>query len=271
MDAVERESRRQRAASLLPGLAEAGVTAVATTFVDNSGITRVKTVPLDRFPHLAAWGVGASTSFDYFRFDDWLAAPPDGRAPVGDVRILPDVGRVVPLAAQPGWAWTPGERYDQDGAPHPQCSRLLLRRQSDALAAEGFSVKAAFEIEWVLSAGDGDAFVPAASGPGYGMSRLISVSDYARDLLDALGPRRTSRSCSSIPSTRADNSSCPSRPAGRSRPPTRPCWFAAPSAPSGSSTACGRRSPPRSRSTGSGTAATCTSVFGAMCRAGGRI
>ena len=186
MDAVERESRRQRAASLLPGLAEAGVTAVATTFVDNSGITRVKTVPLDRFPHLAAWGVGASTSFDYFRFDDWLAAPPDGRAPVGDVRILPDVGRVVPLAAQPGWAWTPGERYDQDGAPHPQCSRLLLRSQCDALAAEGFSVKAAFEIEWVLSAGDGDAFVPAASGPGYGMSRLISVSDYARDLLDAL-------------------------------------------------------------------------------------
>ena len=81
VDAVERESRKAMAESLLPGLAEAGVVAVATTFVDNSGITRVKSVPLDRLPHLAAWGVGASTSFDYFRFDDWLAAPPDGRAP----------------------------------------------------------------------------------------------------------------------------------------------------------------------------------------------
>ena len=50
--------------------------AVATTFVDNSGITRVKSVPLDRLPQLAAWGAGFSPSFDYFRFDDWMAALP---------------------------------------------------------------------------------------------------------------------------------------------------------------------------------------------------
>ncbi len=173
------------AASLVPGLAEAGVVAVATTFVDNSGITRVKTVPLDRLPHLAAWGVGASTSFDFFRFDDWLAAPPDGRAPVGDLRVIPDLARVVPLAAQPGWAWAAGERYRQDGQPHPLCSRLLLARQSDSLAAQGLQVLAAFEIEWVISTG-GEEFTPGVTGPGYGMTRLIQASDYARDLLEAL-------------------------------------------------------------------------------------
>ena len=128
MDIAERQARSARAEELLPSLAERGVVAVATTFVDNAGITRVKSVPLDRLPQLAAWGVGASTSFDYFRFDDWLAAPPGGTAPVGDLRVLPDLRRLVPLAAQPGWAWAPADRYRQDGEPHERCSRLLLHR-----------------------------------------------------------------------------------------------------------------------------------------------
>ena len=60
-----------RAESLVRDLVDRGVVAVATSFVDNAGISRVKSVPLDRLPDLAAWGVGFSTSFDYFRFDDW--------------------------------------------------------------------------------------------------------------------------------------------------------------------------------------------------------
>lgn len=159
---------------------------VATTFVDNAGITRVKSVPLYRLPHLAAWGVGASTSFDYFRFDDLLAAPPGGTAPVGDLRIIPDLRRLVALAAQPGWAWAPGDRYRQDGEPHQRCSRLAVQRLVDHAAGDGLEIKAAIEIEWVVSAGDGDDFVSAALGPAYGMTRLVGVSDYVRDLVDAL-------------------------------------------------------------------------------------
>jgi glutamine synthetase len=186
VDAPERQARRARAEQLLFSLAEQAVSMVATTFVDNSGITRLKSVPLNRLPELAAWGVGASTSFDYFRFDDWLAAPPGGTAPVGDLRVIPDLRRLVALAAQPGWAWTPGDRYRQDGEPHERCSRLLLQRLVDHAAGDGLEIKAAFEIEWVVSAGDGEDFVSAAVGPAYGMSRLIAVSDYVRDLVDAL-------------------------------------------------------------------------------------
>lgn len=185
VDVPERQARSAQAEKLVPNLAERGVSMVATTFVDNAGITRVKSVPLDRLPQLAAWGVGASTSFDYFRFDDWLAAPPGGTAPVGDLRVIPDLRRLVPLAAQPGWAWAPGDRYRQDGDPHERCSRLLLQRLVDA-AVDGLEIKAAFEIEWVVSAGDGEDFVSAAVGPAYGMTRLVAVSDYARDLIEAL-------------------------------------------------------------------------------------
>jgi glutamine synthetase len=190
VDIGERQARAAQAEQHVRALVERDVGMVATTFVDNAGITRVKSVPLRRLPELAAWGVGASTSFDYFRFDDWLAAPPDGTAPVGDLRVIPDLRRLVPLAAQPGWAWTPGDRYRQDGEPHDRCNRLLLRRLVDEAAGDGLEIKAAFEIEWVISAGDGDDFLSAAIGPGYGMSRLVGVSDYVRDLIEALSAER---------------------------------------------------------------------------------
>jgi glutamine synthetase len=180
---IDRDARQ---AGKLDGLAEQGVVAVATTYIDNAGIARVKAVPLDRLPHLAAWGVGTSTVFDRIRFDDWIAAPSDGSGPVGDLRMLPDLSRLVPLAAQPGWAWAPADRYDQAGEPHPQDSRLLLRQVAERLAEQGLAVKAAIEIEWVISAGDGDDFTPAVQGPAYGMNRLIGRSDYAADVLTAL-------------------------------------------------------------------------------------
>src|SRR4029450_212349 len=165
VDIAEREARSAQAERLVrTTLVERDVGMVATTFVDNSGIARVKSVPVRRLPQLAAWGVGASTSFDYFRFDDWLAAPPGGTAPVGDLRIIPDLRRIVPLAAQPGWAWTPGDRYRQDGEAHDCCNRLVLQRLVEDTAAEGLEIKAAFEIEWVISAGDGDDFLSAAVG-----------------------------------------------------------------------------------------------------------
>jgi glutamine synthetase len=185
VDLADRDRRLHRAEALVPELADRGVVAVATSFVDNAGISRVKSVPLDRLPSLAAWGVGFSTAFDYFRFDDWVAAPGDGTAPVGDQRIVPDLDRLVVLAAQPGWAWAPGERYAQTGEPYALDSRLLLRRLVDRLAEQRISVLSAIEIEWVVSQG-GDEYLPAAAGPAYGLNRLTNASDYCRDVLSAL-------------------------------------------------------------------------------------
>src|ERR687889_781937 len=83
--------------------------------------------------------------------DRGVAAPPGGSAPVGDQRILPDLERLVVLAAQPGWAWAPGERYAQTGDAYPLDSRLLLGRLVDDLDARGIAVHSAIEIEWVVS------------------------------------------------------------------------------------------------------------------------
>jgi glutamine synthetase len=103
---------------------------------------------------------------------------------------MPDVRRVVPLGGTSGWAWAPADRYQQDGTPHDQCGRLLLASLLGTLAAQGITMKAAVELEWVVSRDSGndsdDDFHPAARGPAYGMARLVDASDYSADLLAAL-------------------------------------------------------------------------------------
>jgi len=186
MDGHDRSAREQQATQFVGELEDAGVVAVALTFVDNSGITRVKSVPVAKLPAAAAWGVGMSPVFDAFRLDDMILSGTHAGSPVGDLRLHPDIGRLTVLAGQPGWAWAPVDRYDQDGMAHPQCSRLLAARMVEALAEQGLTAWMAFEVEWVVSAGDGDEFVAGCQGPAYGMTRISELSDYSVDVLAAL-------------------------------------------------------------------------------------
>lgn len=187
MEPTERSRRAELARHASAELAGRGVIGVAVTWVDNSGITRVKAVPLARLEHAAAWGIGASPVFDAFLLDDSIVSGRFAGGPVGDLRLHPDLGRLTVLAGQPGWAWAPADRYDQDGVVHPQDARSLARREVQRLAAAGYRVRAAVEVEWCASVGARkDEFTPACLGPAYGMTRLVELSDYLRDVLAAL-------------------------------------------------------------------------------------
>ncbi len=177
------ESAREAAAALTLR----GVRAIALTYVDNAGITRVKAVPPTRFDHAVTVGVGMSPVFDVFAFDDTITASKDSGGPDGDLRLKPALERLVRLAAQPGWAWAPVDRYEQDGTEHPGCSRTFLRHQVAALAERGYQARASFEVEWgVGRARPDNGFEPACTGPAYGMSSLVQLSDYSRDIVEAL-------------------------------------------------------------------------------------
>ncbi|MDL4821160.1 glutamine synthetase family protein [Actinomadura opuntiae] len=185
LDGPERARLGARAAEAARRLAGEEVAAVALTWVDVSGVTRTKTVPVSRLEHAATWGVGMSPVFDVFLLDDSIVSGRHAGGPVGDLRLHPDLDRLVPLAALPGWAHAPANRYAQDGAVHPLDSRALLRREADRLAAGGWTVKAAFEIEWAVSSTAGE-FTPACHGPAYGMTRVSELAGYLRALLTAL-------------------------------------------------------------------------------------
>lgn len=185
MDEQQREAQAETARRLRDDLAERGVVGVAVTWVDNSGVTRVKAVPLAKLESAARWGIGASPVFDAFLPDDMIVAGRVAGGPVGDLRLHPDLDRVVVLSAQPGWAWAPAVRYRQDGEVHPQDQRTAAIHAVAALADAGYTARMAFEIEWALST-TAPEFTPAASGPAYGYTRLIEQSDYLRDVLIAL-------------------------------------------------------------------------------------
>jgi len=188
---MDREALAERAREQAAGLTARGVHAVAMTWVDNAGITRVKTVPVARLPEAAAWGAGASPVFDVFLVDDSVTTSEHIGGPVGDLRLHPDLDRLTVLAAQPGWAWAPVDRWTQEGEPYVACQRGFARRAVARAEEAGVRLRMAFEVEWFVGAPaapgvDPQPPIPACTGPAYGMTRVVELSDYCRDVLLAL-------------------------------------------------------------------------------------
>ncbi|WP_326798996.1 glutamine synthetase family protein [Streptomyces sp. NBC_01808] len=164
----------------MAAMSEAGVRLIALSWVDNAGIGRVKTVPLARLPRLAVHGVGMSPVFDTFLVDDSMARTDGYGGPVGDLLLLPDLNRLTRLAAQPGWAWAPADRYSQDGERYPGCHRSFVNRMVRAAAGQGLSLRMGFETEWSVGPG------ALGEGPAYGLARLADSGAYLLDIVDAL-------------------------------------------------------------------------------------
>lgn len=186
IDAQGRASRSREGSEVARKLADDGVSMVALCWVDNAGITRVKAIPVGRLERAAGWGIGMSPVFDVFVVDDSITSSKHIGGPGGDLRLMPDLDRVTPLAAQPGWAWAPADRYTQDGEAYIACQRTFARRMVAQAADQGLTAKASFEIEWAVGTDEDGAFVPACHGPAYGMTRVIELSDYGREVCEAV-------------------------------------------------------------------------------------
>ncbi|NYI85281.1 glutamine synthetase family protein [Saccharopolyspora hordei] len=173
-------------AEVVAALRAAGVELVELSAVDNAGTVRVKAVPVERLSAAARFGVGISPCFETFTFDDVMVPGRYLGGPDGDLRLVPDLGRLVRLAAMPGWAWAPADKFTQDGDRFVACQRAFAVRQVESAAEAGLRVSAAFEHEWALGRPDTEDFVPAFDGPAYGQVRLEATADYARELVGAL-------------------------------------------------------------------------------------
>lgn len=173
-------------AEMLRNLQANDVDGVVLSFVDTSGINRIKTVPVDRLEHAASWGVGMSPVFDTFLADDSPITSAHYGGPDGDLRLVPDLSALTVLQGQPGWAWAPVDRYTQEGDAYLLCQRLYAQRVADRARAAGLEISAAIEIEWAVGLGDAEDFRPACTGPAYSMTRLVELSDYAHEVLVAL-------------------------------------------------------------------------------------
>ena len=186
LDAAERARRSHLGSEVAQRLADGGVSMIALCWVDNSGITRVKAIPAGRLERAAGWGIGMSPIFDVFVVDDSITTSKHIGGPGGDLRLVPDLDRVTPLAAQPGWAWAPVDRFTQEGTSYAGCSRTFARQMVSRVLEQGLTAQVSFEVEWAVGTDDNGTFVPACAGPAYGMTRVIELSDYAREVVEAI-------------------------------------------------------------------------------------
>ncbi|MFI6011115.1 glutamine synthetase [Streptomyces sp. NPDC051243] len=179
----------ERATALSGELSGRGVHGVVLAYVDTAGVARVKTIPTAKLASAAAWGVGMSPVFDTFLANDSIVTTDVLGSPDGDLRLYADLDHLVELAGQPGWAWAPVDRITQEGERHPGCGRTFLRRTvQEAAERYGITFRASIEIEWAVAQPPGadGKFVPAVTGPAYGATRQVELSDCTADLLAAL-------------------------------------------------------------------------------------
>jgi glutamine synthetase len=180
----ERAADEQRARDLQLQLS-GQVSGVAITFVDHSGAARLKVVPVRALVRAARNGVGFSPVLDAFTSDGGIDSASPLDVPDGDLRMVPDLDRLVVLRDPAGWAWAPGDRFNQDGTVYANCQRTFARAHVAVAQRLGLNALMSIEIEWMVGQ-DADDFVPAFRGTGYGLSRFIGASSYARDVVDSL-------------------------------------------------------------------------------------
>lgn len=167
------------------------VVGVAVTCVDTAGITRVKGVPVRRLAEAAHAGVGLSPVFDVALVDDSFTSSARIGGPEGDLRMVPDLDALALLSPLPGWAWAPGDRFEQSGEPYAACHRSFARRMVERARERDVELVMGFETEWVVTrpASWGHEEAPPQApfeGNAYGMTRLAPMSDYLREILTAL-------------------------------------------------------------------------------------
>lgn len=166
---------------LADDLAAAGVAGVTIHWADNNGIPRSRTVPVASLPRVAETGVGITTLFAVFDSHDAITfAHGPLSTPSGDVRLIPVLEALTPLAGQPALAWVPGRQVTADGSPWPYDQRGALERQVAALAEEGLTARVGYELEFTVTTGD---FEPAHPGPAYSPHALVPIDGFVADVL----------------------------------------------------------------------------------------
>ena len=140
------------AQQLADDLAARGVAGVTIHWADNNGIPRSRTVPVAALPRVAEIGVGITTLFAVFDSHDAITfAHEPLSTPSGDVRLVPVLEALTPLAGQPALAWVPGRQVAADGSPWPYDQRGVLERQVAALAEQGLTALVGYEMEFTVT------------------------------------------------------------------------------------------------------------------------
>lgn len=160
-------------------------------YCDNGGIIRGKATHVDKLEGRIREGIGQTLAMQAFTGVEQLASV-EGMGPVGEFRLVPDLGTFVTLPYAPHAASMMCDMIRTDGVPWEACPRTFLKRISARLAAHGMRAEAAFEHEFYLAHKDEQTgqFLPADSSLCYssiGLDEQAHVIDAILAALEAQG------------------------------------------------------------------------------------
>lgn len=134
---------------------KAGVRLVRFLYTDNGGIIRGKLTHIEGLRNRIHDGIGLTVAMQAMNMLDQLA-PVEGLGPVGEIRLTPDPDTFKILPYAPHSAAMTVDMLKLDGTPWEACPRSFLKRQIDAAAEQGFTVRAVFECEFTLATKNAD-------------------------------------------------------------------------------------------------------------------
>jgi glutamine synthetase len=155
-------------------------------YTDNGGVTRGKTTHVDGLAARLTDGIGLTVAMQAMNMLDQLQ-PVEGMGPVGEIRLVPDPATFTVLPYAPHSAAMTTDMRTLDGAAWAACPRAFLKRQIDACARAGFSVRAAFECEFTLAVRKADGgFAPLDESLCFSTVGMTTAAAVMDDLVAAL-------------------------------------------------------------------------------------
>jgi glutamine synthetase len=155
----------------------------------NDGTIRAKASSCHGLEGRLSAGIGVTVAMGAMNSLDQLQ-PVENMGPVGEVRLVPDLGsfRILPYAPRAGALlcdqMTPG------GSSAGVCQRSFLKRMEALLAERGLTLRAAFENEFSLATVIEGAYVPIDSALCFSTIGMTAAQDYVDELVTALEVQR---------------------------------------------------------------------------------
>jgi len=164
---------------------EAGVRLVRFLYCDNGGTIRGKATHVEGLAGRLQSGIGLTVAMQAMSVLDHLA-PVEGMGPVGEVRMVPDPETFTVLPYAPRTASMHVEMRTLEGGPWGACPRSFLRRQIEALAAEGMQLRAAWELEFCLAVPEEEGYRPADESLCFSTAGMATSAAFMDDLVGCL-------------------------------------------------------------------------------------
>jgi glutamine synthetase len=164
---------------------EANLRLVRFLWCGNDGTIRAKSSARHGLEGRLEAGIGLTVAMQAMNNLDQLQ-PVESMGPVGEVRLVPDLGtfRVLPYAPRTGAVLT--DQVQLNGSPAPVCQRSFLKRMEARLAERGLVLRASFENEFSLATRVDGEYVPIDSALCFATIAATAAQDYVDDLAHGL-------------------------------------------------------------------------------------